>query len=434
MVFAAAYAPVQKLAGEVDGLNLIWENDGENTSLSGRGSIQLAAEALPGGEPLPVELAGSIEADGREVKLEDLAFTVDGNTAQINCDVDFNDLERIQGQGEIKAAKLALQGEEFTNLNLPFTIVDSRIMLDEAGVDVAHGHLRLDGEYNIKDGEVFAVLNASGITDFALEGFKEDTVDLDGLLAIHGQTGVKGETNLTVAGNMERLGWRDLQMSDVDFEALVASESCEIEKFAAFAGDGGALNLTGSVMFDGSFSGSGKMVNFPLDSFFTAVGQNGSGTATAGFKFGGDLNGINFYANTQVKNVHIAGLVFPEAHGKFDMSGSVLHLTDYRVAMEQGYNLINGMVDIGGAEPVVSVTISTKGIRAEPLVAAAAPGVKLTGNIDNEVSVMGPISSPEIEGSLLLTDGSAEGFFDRQNQRTLLLCARRQPAPYRRLY
>ena len=42
--------------------------------------------------------------------------------------------------------------------------------------------------------------------------------------------------------------------------------------------------------------------------------------------------------------------------------------------------------------------------------AAAALGVKLTGNIDNEVSVMGPISSPEIEGSLLLTDGSAEGF------------------------
>ena len=66
-------------------------------------------------------------------------------------------------------------------------------------------------------------------------------------------------------------------------------------------------------MFDGSFSGSGKMVNFPLDSFFTAVGQNGSGTATAGFKFGGNLNGINFYANTQVKNVHIAGLVFPES-------------------------------------------------------------------------------------------------------------------------
>ena len=111
--------------------------------------------------------------------------------------------------------------------------------------------------------------------------------------------------------------------------------------------------------------------------------------------------------------MHIAGLVFPEAHGKIDMSGSVLHLTDYRVAMEQGYNLINGMVDIGGAEPVVSVTVSTKGIRAEPLVAAAALGVKLTGNIDNEVSVMGPISSPEIEGSLLLTDGSAEGFLDR---------------------
>ena len=60
------------------------------------------------------------------------------------------------------------------------------------------------------------------------------------------------------------------------------------------------------------------------------------------------MNDINFYANTQVKNVHIAGLVFPEAHGKIDMSGSVLHLTDYRVAWNR-YNLINGMVDIGGA-------------------------------------------------------------------------------------
>ena len=90
-------------------------------------------------------------------------------------------------------------------------------MLDEAGVDVAQGHLRLDGEYNIKDGEVFAVFKRFRHYGFALEGFKEDTVDLDGLLAINGQTGVKGETNLTVAGNMERLGWRDLQMSDVRF-------------------------------------------------------------------------------------------------------------------------------------------------------------------------------------------------------------------------
>lgn len=408
--FAEGYAPIQKLAGEVDGLNLIWENDGESTKLSGKGKVQLAAEALVGAEPLPLKLDGSIEVAGRELIIDALKVAAGDNAAQVDCDIDFTDLENIQGKGKLQADKLQIDGQELTALQLPFTIVDSRVMLDEAGVNAAQGHLRLDGEYNINSGEIFAVLNAQGIKGFALAERSEDTIDLDGLLAVHGQTGAKGKTSLTVAGNMDRLGWRDLLMNDVDFEAQVTEDGCKIEKFAAFAGDGGALNLTGNVGFDGSFSGSGRMVDFPLDSFFTAAGQNGSGTATAGFRFSGDLNGINFYANTQVKNIHFAGLVFPEAHGEIDMQDSVLQLTDYRVAMEQGYNLINGMVDIGGAEPVVSLTVSTKGIRAEPLVAVAAPDVKLTGNIDNEISIMGPVSAPEIEGSLLLTDGSAEGF------------------------
>ena len=78
------------------------------------------------------------------------------------------------------------------------------------------------------------------------------------------------------------------------------------------------------------------------------------------------------------------------------MSGSVLHLTDYRVAMEQGYNLINGMGGYRRCRTCGKRNRKHQGIRAEPLVAAAALGVKLTGNIDNEVSVMGPISSPEI--------------------------------------
>ena len=135
-----------------------------------------------------------------------------------------------------------------------------------------------------------------------------------------------------------------------------------------------------------------------------------SGTATAGFRFNGDLNGVDFYANTQVKNIHLMGLVFPEAHGEIEMTDSVVSLTDYKLTMEQGYNLVNGYVDIGGAEPVLGLTVSTSGIRAEPLVAVAAPDVKLTGNIDNEISIMGPLSATSVEGSVLLTDGSAEGF------------------------
>lgn len=410
--FAEAYAPLQKLAGEVDGLDLIWENDGENTSLSGKGDIQLAAEALLGGEPLPVAVKGGIEASGREVMLDALELTAGENTAQLNCDINFENMENITGKGALKADKLTLAGQQFTALNLPFTIVESRVMLDEAGVDTANGHLRLDCEYNINNGELFAVLNAKGIKGFALDAYPQDTFALDGLLAVSGQTGMAEgeELALTVAGNMDRLGWRDLLLNDVDFEAEVTDAGLVIEKLAAFADGGGALNLTGRASFDGVFSGSGRMLDFPLDSFFSAAGQNGSGTATAGFKFSGDLTGVDFYANTQVKNVHIAGLVFPEAHGEISMTDNVVQLTDYRAAMERGYNLVNGFIDIGGAEPVLSLSVSTKGIRAEPLVKAAGADVKLTGNIDNEISIMGPISAPAVEGSVMLYEGSAEGF------------------------
>ncbi len=408
--FAAAYAPVRNFAGRTENLNLIWENDGENTSLSGKGNIEIAAEALLGGEALPVKLAGGIEAAGRVIGLDGLQLAFGNNSAQIDCHLDFTDLEKIQGNGRLTADELELQGQKFAALNLPFEIVDSRIMMDNAGVDISGGHLRLDGEYNINNDELFAVLNASGIKDFAFTAGSADTIALDGLLAVHGITGIKdGETSLTVAGNMERLGWRDLLMKDVDFEALVGSDACVIEKFAAFA-DNGAMNMTGRVSFDGSFSGSGRMLDFPLDSFFTAAGQNGSGTASAGFRFSGDLTGVDFYAQTQVKNIHYAGLEFPEGHGEIAMTDSVLQLTDYRLAMAQGYNLINGTVDIGGAEPVLSVTVVTSGVRAEPLVAVAAPDIRLTGNVDNEISIMGPLSAPSVEGAVMLYDGSAEGF------------------------
>lgn len=408
--FAEALVPLENCAGALEDVDLIWENDGSDTRLSGKGEIVgLTAAALLNGEKLPLELNGRFELAGKELAINGMRLAVNGSELRIDGALDYTDMDNLQGGGMVQAQEIALGAQKITALRLPFTVVESRVMLDEAGFDFSGGHLRLDGEYNLHNNELFAVLNAGNIVDFALPDYPLDTVGLDGLVAVHGTVGGAEGVRLTVAGNMERLSWRDLVMSRVDFEADVDSEGCTVKKFAAFSA-GGVMNFTGYVDTELAFSGSGRMLDFPLDTFFNAVGQNGSGTATAGFNFSGTPDSINFYAMSQLKNIHIMGLVFPEAHGAVEIADSVLRLTDYHVAMEQGYNLINGWVDIGGGEPVLDLTVETSGIRAEPLMAAFAPDFKLTGNIDNEITITGPLSAPEIDGSLLLTEGSAEGF------------------------
>ena len=109
----------------------------------------------------------------------------------------------------------------------------------------------------------------------------------------------------------------------------------------------------------------------------------------------------------QLKQVEFMSQKIDEAHGFVGLKNNVLKFKDLRANMEQGYHILNGTVDISGAEPVADVTLETNGVRIEPLMALIGKQDMLTGNLTNVMNVKGTLSHPHVYGEVQATDGSA---------------------------
>ncbi|MDT8903780.1 translocation/assembly module TamB domain-containing protein [Anaeroselena agilis] len=71
-------------------------------------------------------------------------------------------------------------------------------------------------------------------------------------------------------------------------------------------------------------------------------------------------------------------------------------------------HLVNGTIGLTG-ERELNITVATRQARAENLVNLILPGEKLTGNVDNELTITGPLASFTAEGHIKLTEGSFRG-------------------------
>ncbi|QDR82085.1 translocation/assembly module TamB domain-containing protein [Sporomusa termitida] len=93
-------------------------------------------------------------------------------------------------------------------------------------------------------------------------------------------------------------------------------------------------------------------------------------------------------------------------------------LNDGAVAHE-----LAGQVVLSGAQPVVNLTLVTRSARAETLVRIIKPDLPLTGNLDQEMTISGPLDNLAVHGKLKLSEGSfagyliasAEGSYQREN-------------------
>ena len=93
-------------------------------------------------------------------------------------------------------------------------------------------------------------------------------------------------------------------------------------------------------------------------------------------------------------------------------------LNDGNVAHE-----LAGQVVLTGAQPEAKLTLTTHSARAETLVRIIKPDLPLTGNLDQEMTISGPLDNLAVYGKLKLSEGSfagyliasAEGSYQRAN-------------------
>lgn len=83
---------------------------------------------------------------------------------------------------------------------------------------------------------------------------------------------------------------------------------------------------------------------------------------------------------------------------------------------------VTGKILLAGPEPELNLTVMTHAARAETFARMITPELKLTGNVEHELTLTGPLSNPNLQGKIKLTQGSlygqliarAEGSYERR--------------------
>lgn len=118
---------------------------------------------------------------------------------------------------------------------------------------------------------------------------------------------------------------------------------------------------------------------------------------------------------------------FKKAEGSVSLSGTELSLSNVTLVDGVTRHSIQGQITLAG-EQQMNLSVSSHMARAENLVKLILPGEKLTGNVDNEIQLYGPMKNLNASGHILLTEGSfrgqlikkGEGFYERENGNVLL--------------
>ena len=365
--------------GFIQNLHLHWENDGERVQIDGEGKLQAVSGAmLLNNAWHKFQLDGAVSVIDNVLSLKPLEVVVDEHKLSIVGEADLADLKDLES---IKAQGKLTYGEGSIAFSCGYDETAKAFLAEADFKKVA----------------------------ISLPDREEDTVTLNGAIALAAD--VQDEkVDVQAAADAFDLSWRTLRVHKLGFDGTFINGNLDIKHLSALAGEAGSLVVNGTIGADNSLQLSGRMAEFPIDPFLSVAGQVGSGLCSTGFDITGTLAAPEFGGIVQVRRIDFMKQNIVEAHGHVAMQDNVLTITDFIANMKQGQHILNGTVNLQGAEPVVDVSLKTVGVRAEPIVALVAPEVKLTGNVDNLVRVKGSVANPSVIGQVCLTDGSVQGF------------------------
>ena len=404
---AKHYADIDALQGGLGKLALLYVSKNGKQSFSGEVKLAaLSGKLTLAGEQHSVQLDGLVRADENQVSVSGIDAVIDKQKLHLKGEADLRNTDEPSGSGVLTAEELTYGDYSVRKLRLPFAGSKEAVQLHDVTAEYGGGTISANGTYSLNEKMLTADVELHNVTQ-SLPAKAGESVHASGKVAVLAKL-EQDKLQLQAAADTMDIAWRSLKINRLAFDGSYDAKGLTIDHLSAFAAENGSLKLHGTVAKDGTLALRESLVDFPIDPLVDiATGQQGSGLCSTGFKITGTLDAPEFKGAVQLRKVEFMGQQIDEAHGRLALKNNILSLKDFIAQMRQGKHIINGDVNLQGAEPAVDVTIETKGVRIEPLMALLGKQDMLTGNLDNVMQVKGSVSHPYVYGEVHATDGSA---------------------------
>lgn len=404
---AKHYANIDELQGGLGNLALLYVSKNGKQSFSGEVNIAaLSGKMTLAGAQHSVQLDGLVRADNNLVSVSGVDAVIDKQKLHLEGEADLRNLDEPSGSGVITAEALTYGDYSVKHLRLPFAGSKEAVQLHDVMAEYGGGTLAANGTYALNEQALTADVELKNITQ-KLPVATDDSVHISGKLAVLAKF-AQDKMDIHAAAETMDIAWRSLKVDRLAFDGTYDEKGLAIDNLSAFAGANGSLKVRGTIAKDGTLALHESLVDFPINPLLDiATGQQGSGICSTGFDVSGTLEAPEFTGRVQLKNVELMDQQINEAHGYLSLKNNILTFKDFIAHMAQGQHVINGDVNLQGAEPAFDLTLETNGVRIEPLMALIGKQDMLTGNMDNVMQLKGSVSHPYVYGEVHATDGSA---------------------------
>lgn len=403
---AKRYADIEELQGGLGKVTVLYVNKGNKQRFSGETEIKaLSGKVTLAGAEYSLQLDGLVRADDNLVSISSLDAKIDNQQLHLEGEADLRDEDAPTGLGVLTAKKLEYDNYSVHNLRLPFSVNKDAVQLRDVSADYGGGKIAANGSYEINSKTLTADAEVKNVTQ-QLPGETADSVHINGNLAVLAKL-LDDKVALHAAADTMDVKWRSLQLNRLAFDGSYNNKGLMVDNFSVFAGENGTLAANGTIGADGSLAIKGRMADLPIDPLLDVAGQEGSGLCSTGFRVGGTLDAPEFSGMVQLTKVQYLSQKLNEAHGLISLKNNVLSFKEFIANMDQGKHILNGTLNLQGAEPVADLTLETSGVRIEPLMALVGQADMVTGNMDNVVTLRGTLSHPSLSGEIHASDGSA---------------------------
>ena len=410
---ALRYGRVKEAAGQVTGIDGEWSNDGKDTVLRGKCTLQdVRGRYQMNGQEIPFRITGGVSSSDHVITADKLQVSLNEQVAVLSGAVDIHDPDNPEGHLSLQSDKFTYNGETFRSVEAEAVLAGNKAAVNYFTAAYRDGRINGQGTYELASGKLTGTADIRKVT-FDGETFNGEKFLLNAALAGSGTYNQEeGRLNLNVAANTMNLQWRDIRLNVMDFDASVTNDGADIHTFSALTGNG-ALQAAGRVSFDGGYDLTGKVANMPLEPVLAVAGQEGSGfVSSSSYHMHGRGRLVNFEGPVEIRQVACKGLLVENGRGFVTIRDNVAQLKDYQLVMDRGSHTANGTIDLRGGKPRLDLALDTEKVRVEPLLAAAGlqDVVTATGNLSNHMHITGPLSDPAIQGDADMSDGSVEGY------------------------
>lgn len=366
----------------------------------------------------PVEVRGSVVTDATEPILKLVVSSADfdpsatGYNIPVIGKVSFKaDIMGVTSNptiiGDVAMKTGELAGYQAQNVQASMDMVDKRITIHQFKADMFDGEVAATGQVQPETGSYDLAVKAQHIDS---KYFADMVPGLSGY--VDGAVTVKGTGDLAGAEVQGTVALGQGEFSGIPFTSVTSGfyyhgGNATIDYVNIGLGQQGMITAQGTIAQQAiALQLYGH--DIPLALLGSSMGTAIEGTG----QFDGELHGTLADPEGTANFIAVNGEILSQPFTQ--ITGST-RITSQQVTL-QNVDMVNGVTrhNIQGTialtqQKDINMIIRTQRARAETLIALLAPGEKLTGNIDNQMTITGSLENPNVVGQVTLTDGSFRG-------------------------